>query len=203
MRAPGPVSRVAAIILAAGASTRLGEPKQLAQVAGEALLTRAIRVAAEAGCDPLVVVLGASASRIIAECPLPPAKVIINENWSEGMASSIRLGVQAVLDQVDAVIIMTCDQPSVTARHLHQLMQANAGPIASSYAGRQGVPACFPVSRFDDLLHLEGDRGARMLLQTCPAVALSGGELDIDTAQSLELARAIYGSSKAPAEPGS
>src|SRR5205823_6575293 len=83
----------AAVILAAGASTRLGQPKQLIVLGGETLLDRAVRVAAEAGCWPVVVVLGADARRVLARCPLRSAAVLVNPWWQEGMASSLRLGV--------------------------------------------------------------------------------------------------------------
>ncbi len=177
------------MILAAGASSRLGEPKQLVMLAGERLLERTVRIANEAGCAPVVVVLGAVAERIIAECALSTAVVVRNEAWASGMASSIQAGI-AHLD-TDGVILLTCDQPAITADHLRRLMGTD-GPVASSYAGRRGVPAYFPRASFRALRLLEGDAGARELLQAAPAVALAGGELDVDTREGLEAARAVY-----------
>jgi CTP:molybdopterin cytidylyltransferase MocA len=179
------------VILAAGASTRLGEPKQLAMLGGERLLERAMRVAREAGCEPVAVVLGAGAERIELECRLGSARIVRNERWSEGMASSIRAGVAAVMDECDQVVVMACDQPAVTGDHLSQLMvQCEDAPAASGYAGRRGVPACFPADWFAALLRLQGDEGARELLASSVAVELAGGELDVDTAEALKTARA-------------
>ena len=187
------MTRVAAVIVAAGASTRLGEPKQMATIGGERLLERAVRVATEAGCTPLVVVLGASAEQIESECDLDSVRVVRNEAWGEGMASSIRAGVAAVMEECDQVVVMACDQPAVTADHLRRLIkQCVDSPVASSYARRRGVPACFPAGSFAGLLRLQGDAGARELLVGAAAVELAGGELDIDTAEALEIARSVY-----------
>jgi CTP:molybdopterin cytidylyltransferase MocA len=184
----------AAIILAAGASTRLGEPKQLVKLGGEErLLDRALRVAAEAGCEPVIVILGANAAQIRAECRLETAQVLENKDWREGMASSLRAGIAAVA-QAERAIVMTCDQPAVTAGHLLELMRlCTTGPVASAYDGRRGVPACFPCRMFAQLRELSGDAGARVLLESAPTVDLPGGGIDIDTPESLAQARNRYG----------
>jgi molybdenum cofactor cytidylyltransferase len=195
MRAQRRVMRVAAVILAAGASTRLGEPKQLVTLAGEALIERAIRIATQSGCDPVILVLGASASAILTQCNLSPARVVINYAWQEGMASSIRAGIAALADTVDAAILMTCDQPAVTAEHLASLINKGrelGDVVGSSYAEMRGVPAYFPGTRFRELLALAGVIGARHLLGSSYTIPLSGGELDIDTPSALAAARKIY-----------
>jgi molybdenum cofactor cytidylyltransferase len=182
----------AAVILAAGASVRLGQPKQLASLAGERLLDRAIRIAKHARCHPVVVVLGANAAQIRRECSFASTLVVMNEAWSEGMATSIRIGV-AALAETGSTILMTCDQPAVTSGHLRQLIElCEAAPIASSYAGRHGVPACFPASCLTALMQLEGDAGARRMLESALSVELPGGELDIDTPAALATARELY-----------
>jgi len=173
----------AAVVLAAGASTRLGEPKQLAWLAGETLLERAVRTAREAGCSPVVVVLGAEAERIAEQCDLSDAVVVINNAWGEGMASSIRCGVGKLQD-AEGVVLMTCDQPAVTAAHLRALM-ATGEATASHYAGRNGVPAYLPAASFAQLMKLRGDSGARELLREAAAIDLAHGELDVDTAEDL------------------
>jgi molybdenum cofactor cytidylyltransferase len=186
--------KVAAVVLAAGASTRLGEPKQLVRLGEERLLERAVRVARGAGCRPVVVVLGANAEAIQAECGLGEAWVVLNQEWREGMGSSVRVGVGAVAGECDAAIVMTCDQPAVTVEHLRRLMvPGDAGVVASSYAGRVGVPACFLRREFPRLLALTGDAGARGLLAMAESVALADGELDVDTAESLAEGRALFG----------
>jgi CTP:molybdopterin cytidylyltransferase MocA len=178
---------IAAIVLAAGASTRLGKPKQLAMLAGETLLERAIRTAQQAGCAPIVAVLGAAHVEILAHSQLGDSVPVINHNWQEGMASSIRLGVrtlEAVAREAEGAVLLTCDQPAVTADHLRALI-ATRQVTASAYAGRRGVPAYFPASAFPQLLELQGDAGARDLLREAPHLELPGGELDVDTAEDL------------------
>ena len=182
--------RVAAVVLAAGASSRLGSPKQLVRLGEENLLERAIRVAREAGCEPVVVVLGASAEAIRSHCSLGEAQVVVNEGWASGMGGSIGVGVGALQD-VDGCVVMTCDMPAVTAEHLRLLMGGEA--TASSYAGRKGVPAYFPAGVFGELMALRGDVGARELLVGARAVELVGGELDLDTVGDLERVRGMFG----------
>jgi CTP:molybdopterin cytidylyltransferase MocA len=180
----------AAVVLAAGASTRLGEPKQLVMLGGETLLERAVRVAHEAGCAPVVVVLGAAAELVAARCDLGSAVVVVNEAWEEGMASSIRVGIGGV-GGADGVVLMTCDQPAVTAEHLLALMAAGQ-VTASAYAERRGVPAYFPGAAFPALAALRGDAGARELLRGTATVELVGGELDVDTATDLAEATRLF-----------
>jgi len=90
--------RTGALVLAGGASTRLGEPKQLVKIGTENLLERSVRVAAEAACSPIIVVLGASAELIQKESDLRGTQVVLNEGWAEGIASSIRAGVADLRD---------------------------------------------------------------------------------------------------------
>lgn len=183
--------RVGAVVLAAGASIRLGKPKQLLTLGGETLLKRAVQVAREAGCSPVVVVLGASAASIQATCDLSDATIVMNENWAEGMGSSLRVGVRALQD-LDACVVTTCDMPAVTATHLRALM-VSGKVTASFYGGRRGVPAFFPASDFQSLIELGGDVGAKDLLESARFVELAGGELDIDTVGDLERARKTFG----------
>lgn len=175
--------KTAAVVVAAGASTRFGSPKQLARVGNETLLERAVRVAREAGCSPIVVVLGASAELIRSGCELDSAVVIVNGGWASGMGGSIACGVR-VLSDVDGCLVMTCDMPAVTASHLRLLM-ASGCMTASAYAGRLGVPAYFPSEYFSELMELRRDFGARELLRSARSVELKGGDLDVDTPNDL------------------
>jgi CTP:molybdopterin cytidylyltransferase MocA len=121
----------------------------------------------------------------------------VNDDWEEGMASSIRAGVGAVDTGVGGsagVLLMTCDQPRVTAEHLREMIEQfdalpGTVPIASIYAGVRGTPAIFPRAMFADLLALRGDRGARGLFTkaSLPVVEiqLEGGEVDIDRPEDL------------------
>jgi molybdenum cofactor cytidylyltransferase len=186
---------VAAIIVAAGASSRLGQPKQLVLVDGEPLLQRAIRCAGEAGAMPVFVVLGAYRERIEKALELCDVTVIPNANWEEGLASSIRVGVKAAgAVGVAGVLLMTCDQPRVTVEHLRMMIEKfgselNPVLIASTYAGIRGTPAIFPRTMFADLMGLRGDKGARGLLAKTSLplmeIPLEGGEVDIDWPEDL------------------
>lgn len=192
---------VPAIILAAGASRRLGQPKQLVRIAGETLLARTIRVVSEAGANPVLVVVGANRGSIVENVDLSRVRVVVNPDWEQGIASSIHAGIESLLrltPKADAAMILVCDQPKLTADHLKLLIdrfeEAEEPSIASSrYAGIAGIPAIFPASKFARLLALEGDTGARFLLRNPESPMLSvdfaGGEADIDTPE--DLARAV------------
>lgn len=184
----------AVVILAAGASRRLGESKQMIEVGGERLLDRAVRVAAEAELGPVVVVLGASAGRVAAECDLRRAWVVVNSGWEEGMGSSVRVGVELVagMPAVTGVVVMTCDMPEISAGHLRGLVGDEV--VGSGYGGRVGVPAYFPRRVFGALMELRGDAGARELLRGAGCVELVGGEVDVDTREDLERVRERMGS---------
>ena len=178
------------LILAAGASKRLGHPKQLVRLGNETLLDRSVRIAREAGCEPVVVVLGASEDQIRDQCRLQDVLIVSHPAWAEGMGTTLSRGVQAFED-VQGILVMTCDMPAVTADHLRTLV-ASEQVAASSYGGRNGVPAYFPRDQFPKLLELKGDIGARELLQFAQGVELPGGELDIDTSDDLAKARSIF-----------
>ncbi len=182
----------AALVLAAGASTRLGQPKQTVRWRGETLLERAVRVAGVAGLAPVVVVLGASAARISEGCDLRAAWVVVNPRWSEGMGSSVRAGMELVegFGEVDGVVLMTCDMPRVEAGHLRALVDACEEVVGSGYAGREGVPAYFARRRFGELKRLVGDAGARALLRGTRTVPLAEDEAwDVDTPEDAQQLR--------------
>ncbi len=191
------MSSVAAIIVAAGSSSRLGQPKQLILIEGEPLLQRAIRIASDAGASPVVVVLGAHRGLIESQVDLRNVAIVINDDWQEGLASSVRAGVAAVerdAPQASGLLLMTCDQPRVTAEHLRKMINAFSGiteetAIASIYAAARGIPAIFPRSAVADLCALHGDKGARGLLAKSRwpviEVPLEGGEIDIDRPEDL------------------
>jgi molybdenum cofactor cytidylyltransferase len=183
---------VAAIVLAAGDSSRLGTPKQLVKVSGETLLARTVRVALAGGLDPVLVVIAAGRESDFGRSGVNAAEILLVANVEavEGMASSIRAGVRALQGMTAktpvGVVLLACDQPAVTREHLAELALGVDEVVASAYAGRRGVPAYFPVSVFEDLLELRGDTGARELLQAARAVALKDGEFDVDTAEDVE-----------------
>jgi CTP:molybdopterin cytidylyltransferase MocA len=178
----------AAIVLAAGASSRMGRPKQLLRITeDESLIERAIRLAHEAGCLPVIVVLGAHADAIREQAHLP-AVIVENSAWADGVAGSIRTGVAAA-GQADAALLLACDQPAVSAQHLRTMLLAaeQHAIVASTYAGVTGIPAAFSRKYFDELMALSGDSGARSLLvrHAVHSVPLAGGEADLDRPEDL------------------
>ena len=196
------MSGMAALVLAAGASSRLGQPKQLVRFQGERLMDRAIRLAQEAGAVPVFVVLGANFELMLealADSPSGPengVRILINKAWRSGMSSSLRLGATAAERAgADDLLVMGCDQPSVTAQHLRALCEASKREhaVASYYWQRRGIPALFPAFAFHALQDLSGDTGARELLQddAVLTVPLPGGEFDVDTPEDLERLRAM------------
>lgn len=190
------MSDCAAIVLAAGASTRLGQPKQLLRFDGEGLLHRTVRLAEESGCAPIFVVLGFEADRIGRELRGLKAEPVLNPAWQSGMGSSLRCGINAVMKatpEPQKTLVLLCDQPSLSAEVLSSLLRTSAEKnsliTASSYAGRSGVPAIFDKQLYPDLLKVEGDQGARSVIQRYIAqtstVEFPGGVIDVDTPEDL------------------
>lgn len=183
---------VAAVILAAGASRRLGRPKQNLILAGETLLQRTIRVAREASLFPVIVVSRAANDYANVLDSGIPVKIVINAEPDEGMASSIRCGIaDASSLDVAGAVILACDQPTLRADHLRSLVAIESRITGSAYAGSVGVPAYFPMASFPLLLQLRGDVGARKLLIDAYSVSAEDLTLDIDTTEDLIAAREL------------
>lgn len=183
---------IGAVILAAGASSRMGKPKQLLEYDGQTLVKRAALAAKEAGCNPVVIVSGAHAQEVERELHGLDVLKANNPAWESGIGSSIRAGVQAVLkanDNVTALVLMLCDQPFVTSDVLSRLITAHRETgreiVASSYGATIGVPALFGKAFFADLVRLENGIGAKQLIQKHLAkvhlFSFPQGEIDIDT----------------------
>lgn len=184
--------RFCAIILAAGASTRMGEPKQLLPVTGHPLIIRAVEAALASAAWPVVVVVGAHAEKIRPLLAHHPVLIAENAAWIEGMASSLRTGI-ATLQQfsrsLNAAVVALCDQPAFSARVIDQLVSAQARTgrsiVASHYNGRNGAPALFLREHFAALATLTGEAGARDLLNSSPekiaTVDLPEMATDLDT----------------------
>jgi molybdenum cofactor cytidylyltransferase len=179
-------------LLAAGGSSRLGKPKQLLLYNGKTLLQYGIESAIDTGTKPIIVVLGANADQLIRDINDKEVQVVVNKIWYEGMASSIRCGLQKLLEitpAVEAVIFMVCDQPFVTANLLENLVakykDARKPVIASSYKNGIGTPALFDKTIFAALLALKGDTGAKRIMKENPdwvdIVNFPLGNIDIDT----------------------
>ena len=188
---------IAAVILAAGNSSRLGQPKQLLQFHGQTLVQRIVDAAEEAGCSPIVVVIGSDKDKVVREVKRTNAVIVENLNWNDGMGTSIRIGVQRLIDiapNVGAIVLLVCDQPLVDSNTIEQLIALGENTkkaiVASSYAGTLGVPAVFDRSCAEELLALDdGSRAKPFIFSNHERVSefpFPKGEIDIDIAADYE-----------------
>ena len=185
--------RLYGIVLAAGASTRFGSPKQLVRIGGRPLLHTMVSRAADVTGNALIVVLGAGAGELAPLLRHAPGSVVINRHWREGIASSIRLGVARLPATCTGVMLVLADQAAVTRDDLRRLAgtwRRRPTLIAAAlYAGTAGAPAIFPRSSFPALAALRGDSGARVLLRRSAdrvvRVPMPSAELDLDTPEDL------------------
>lgn len=180
----------AAVVLAAGGSRRLGVPKQLLCWHGSSLVRRAVGAALGSGCRPVYVVVGSQAQEVVAELSDTRAVVVENSAWQQGLAGSIAAGVRAATADAEpaALLLMLVDQPHVSVDVLARLRSAFDGGIAAArYAGTLGVPAVFGRQYFRALLRLQGDRGARSLIESevksVRSIDCEEAAVDIDTPQ--------------------
>ncbi|MGA7275703.1 MAG: nucleotidyltransferase family protein, partial [Candidatus Udaeobacter sp.] len=139
-----------AVIVAAGGSSRLGQPKQLLRFRGKSLVQHIVAAARQAGCSPVIVVIGSDSEKVTGELRSTNAVIVENENWQRGIGSSIRAGVQGLIDyapEIDAIILLVCDQPGVNADTIRNLIKLREEMkkriVASRYADTLGVPALF------------------------------------------------------------
>ena len=187
-----PSLRFGAVILAAGASSRMGSPKQLLLLDGQPLVVRAATAALDAGAWPVVVVLGAHAEKIRPVLARLPVLIVENSSWPEGMAASIRTGITTLTQfsrRLDAALVALCDQPAFTAAVIAQLLAAQHATgrsiVAARYASRHGAPALLLREHFPALVALTGEAGARDLLNgsadRVAAVDLPALAHDLDT----------------------
>jgi molybdenum cofactor cytidylyltransferase len=193
-QAPAPESAVA-VILAAGASTRMGRVKQLLTFGAETLLSRAISQARKAQFARIIVVLGAHSEQI-APVVDGQAEPVFNPHWETGMGSSIHAGLAYVREtgpEPDAMAILLVDQPHVTAYHLLAMRrvfrETQAAIVAARYDGRFGVPALFRRDVFPLLASLPPSSGARQLLRysgiAVEPFPLPEAAIDLDTPADL------------------
>ena len=192
-----PPLRHGVVLLAAGASRRLGRPKQTVLIDGEPLVARMAGLALATDPRALVVSLGAQADavrRALGDLGDDPrVRCAEAADWARGMGASLRAGLDALPDDCDAALVLLCDQPALTVAHLQRLLTAWRGDpqhaSASAYAGVLGVPAVLPRAWWPALAAC-GDRGARDLLRAraaeVNAVAAAGLERDLDTPADLD-----------------
>ena len=190
-------STIGLMILAAGASTRMGTPKQLLAYRGCSFIRNMAEVAIASVCQHIAVVLGANAEQIKPEISQLPVHIVENQQWADGMSSSIWVGLEALLavnQDLEAVAIALCDQPFVSSQTLDRIVEAyrfTGNPIiASEYAGTLGVPVLFSRSLFSELMALKSNEGAKKLIKKhiheVFSVPFPEGSIDIDTPNDYE-----------------
>jgi molybdenum cofactor cytidylyltransferase len=189
-------TKICAIILAAGASKRLGTPKQLIPHNNSTLIGHTIQCTLDSKCDETVVVLGANATLIQKKISNFPVNIVRNQNWKMGMGYTIRVGlekVETVNNNIQAVVLLVCDQLFLTSKIIDRLIESYLSfkkpIIASEYDGTLGVPVLFNKKFFPELLKIDGIFGAKIVVENHPrqvwSVPFPKGGFDIDTPNDL------------------
>ena len=194
------------ILLAAGASTRMGAVKQLLPWKNSTLLEYSIQQLSQSNIDHLVVVLGANEKLILENADLKSTDVVVNPDWGKGMATSIATGLRYLLNKtpdIQSVLIALADQPLLDSDYYNKLISKKLvlenKIVCSAYSDQYGVPAIFDRDYFDNLLNLDGQKGARALLRGAnfKIASVGAGDLavDLDTKESYNRIYELYGSS--------
>lgn len=187
--------KVISAILAAGSSERFGSSKQLAQLGQQNLIQHVQKILAETTDEKKCVILGCRASQI-KDFILSEFEILENENWKDGLASSIHVATKfAKEEHASHLLLLVCDQPFVSTKLLKALwLLSEQNPksiIACKYKDTSGIPAIFPAHSFDALEQLSGDKGAKGIIQQNPEsvfLDFADGDIDIDTPEDLQTA---------------
>ena len=183
-------NKIAIVLLAAGSSSRMGEPKQLLKVENDFLIRRSAKIALDAEAHKVIVVLGHRADdmrKLIADLPIT---IVVNDQWAKGMGNSIKFGISFLKNNsFDAGLVMTCDQPLLHSSHLQKIIlayqQNKNSTIASHYSGSLGIPALFDRKFFDRLLDIDDQQGAKKIIQENKeqtfSIEFPEGNIDLDT----------------------
>lgn len=196
-------NNIGIIILAAGNSSRLGQPKQLLRFNNTTLLENTVDAALQIPNAIIIVVLGSEHELIEQKLKFSQIKISYNKNWISGMSSSIVNGLSDLLNSaavIDNCIISVCDQPFINSSVFENLLKEHkrtgAGIVASSYNETIGIPVLFDKKYFKELLELEGQEGAKKLIgkfsDDCVSVAFSKGGIDIDTPEDYNQLNALF-----------
>ena len=179
------------LILAAGNSSRLGEPKQLLKFNGKTLLRNVVEEAKKVS-ESIIVVTGSGHTDIVAEITDLEVKIVENTKWNQGMGSSIKIGMIQLLNEfpeVQNVIVSVCDQPFIIASVFSDLIQIQKdslkGIVASKYSDTLGTPVLFTEKYFQELSSLSGKEGAKKMIlkfkDDIAGIKFEKGAIDIDT----------------------
>ncbi len=187
---------ISLVLLAAGQSSRLGTPKQLLQYQGKPLMQHTLDTVKTLPVE-IFCVLGAFVGEILKRVDVSGTHLIINENWNEGLASSIRCGLNDVLKinpETEAIILVLCDQPFLTTDILSQIIekyhQTGQPIIHCLYGDTSGPPTLFHKSLFPNLMELKGGQGAKKVVDMFPDrrvyIDFPEGKMDIDTQEDYQ-----------------
>jgi molybdenum cofactor cytidylyltransferase len=194
-------NKIITLLLAAGESARMGRPKQLLTYKNKTLLQHAVETALS--ITPVTIVLGANHEAHLQAIKQFPAQHIINQNWQSGMGSSLKAGLTHCIEnnaELEAVIVMVCDQPLITRRHLEDLITQHHATtrtiIATEYAQTRGVPALFKRDIFSQLLAIDNSQGAKKIIaqnhNNAISICFQDGAIDLDTEQDYQSFLNIY-----------
>lgn len=189
--------KIGAVILAAGSSSRLGRPKQLLTFQSKPMLQYVIDMVVPFQFIPTVLVLGAHSEEILKDTDPKKSVIVINQNWNEGIGSSIRLGVSEAIkmnDSLENILFLLADQPYVTTALIKQLADQHSDKkeciTACRYNDSIGVPAIFSSDYFESLQSLRGDSGAKKIISQnidkVKTILFRRGDVDIDTDEDYE-----------------
>jgi molybdenum cofactor cytidylyltransferase len=192
--------RVAAIVLAAGRSTRMGaENKLLADLGGTPMVRRVVETALASRARPVLVVTGHMAAEVAAALAGLDVTLVANPDYAMGLASSLKAGIRAIPEECNGALILLGDMPRIAPEHLGSLVGAFAAApesiVVPAHEGRQGNPVLWPRRCFSELAQLEGDAGAKRLIGAHPEqvrqveIGTLGIFADVDTPDDLAQTR--------------
>lgn len=187
---------ISSVVLAAGRSTRMGEPKQVMRIRGKPLLRIVLETLRKAKVDETVVVLGPDAGRTMEEVGIKGERVVVNPRQSEGMSSSLRLGLRSLSPDTTAAVVVLGDMPllspSTVNRIIDGYLSKGAPVVVPTYRGVRGNPVLFARSVFPEIMKIRGDVGARSVVDSQGGAVLEvpvadeGVIVDIDTQSDYE-----------------
>ena len=182
----------AVLLLAAGGSRRLGQPKQLLSINGKPLVRHIAELALTTAPTQMIVITGCQAEVVSAALTGLPLQTVFNPLWSQGLASSLQAGAESLRAHQGPVLVLACDQWRLSSAHLDNLLKeaATASTVVTDYGGAEGLPALLPMTLLQQAHLLHGEQGLKTLWHQQPHRAVEAPELafDIDTPEDLQQA---------------